>query len=203
MDKEGYVYWQDKTIGGYWQWDDEYYELLTAYSVRRAFVQDFRIVPETKKCDEKEVKRTEDIVITRNTLNVPISKTLTLQFKDQTKSFYDHSISWNVGAHAQVEAGVEPFKVTAGFSIDIGGSHGWGRSDLQEVTKTDTSKVDVPPGKIVKMQLTGLKSVCTFDYIATVELTYSSGESRVVKDHGTYKGVDYGEFYLDTDMDDI
>jgi len=203
VDKDGYVYWQDQTIGGEWQWDNNEYELLTVNTVHAAHIQDFSIVEGTKKCTENEVKRTRDIVRSSNNGSEPKSIMFKLGFREKVTKSFDHSISWNVGAHASVEAGAEPFKVTAGVSVDIGGTHGWGTSTEEEVTKENSETIVVPPGKRVKAVIAGTKKVCSFDYIATVKLTYSTGQSRVVKDYGTYQGVDYGEFDVQVDEEDI
>jgi hypothetical protein len=126
-----------------------------------------------------------------------------LEFKDQTSSYFDHSISWNFGYNVQVEVGVGGLGLTAGYSLDLGGEHGWGGSNSQEMTITRERTYPVPPKTRFTVEMNGVQTTCSFDYIATVKLTYSNGRTRIVRDHGTFKGVDFGEYFIKAKSEDI
>ena len=83
---------------------------------------------------------------------------------------------------------------TFGYSINVGGSHGWGGSESISVVGSETVVKEIPPRSGAKVTMSAQVSHENVPYEAKVRIVYEDNSHRVVTDRGIWKGVSVGKF---------
>lgn len=190
--------------GRTWKWDNNEYKLLLEKGIKAYELIDIKFdFPKASKRAHKTISKKTII----NDGEVEVERQTVISVRVTETSKWDHAISWNAGysSSATVTLGSEAIgtkaEATVGYSIDVGGNHGWGGSSSTEVTHTETITRILPGKSGSEVTMTAITSRQTVPYEAQVRITYDDGTSRVVTDKGKWEGVVVSNF--DTNVGDI
>ncbi|XP_051757545.1 aerolysin-like protein [Ctenopharyngodon idella] len=104
----------------------------------------------------------------------------------------------------EVKAGIPGIlEVSTGYSVTIGAESTYRLEQTDEITETLTTTVDVPPAKVVDVDITIGRATFDLPYTGTVKITCKNGSVLEYETEGTYKGVTYTDIKVNTKESDL
>ncbi|KAK9972380.1 hypothetical protein ABG768_025687 [Culter alburnus] len=114
------------------------------------------------------------------------------------------SYSFTETFSVEVKAGIPGIlEVSTGYSITIGEESTYSLEQTDEITETLTTTVDVPPAKVVNVDITIGRATFDLPYTGTVKITCKNGSVLEYETEGTYKGVTYTDIKVNTKESDL
>ena len=99
-----------------------------------------------------------------------------------------------------VTAGIPDLvEVTGGYSVTVGSEQSTSMTSEETVTESDSTKVTVPAGKMVTIDISVGRAVIDLAYSATVKVTCLNGSKLYFSSTGNYTGVAYTAVNVKTD----
>ena len=147
VDKDGYVYHREHSFASNWYWDNNQYKLLVEKGIKAYKLIDINYdFPRANKRERKTIS--EKTVI--NHSNNEVQRRTSISVTVTESSDWHHGISWNVEHSGSFTISVGPealagsVEQTFGYSISLGGNHGWGGTSATTVTNSETVVVPLP-----------------------------------------------------------
>lgn len=132
----------------------------------------------------------------------PITKHVTLEYKNSTTTTWDASLSWTVGIKVTIEVDAIPLveKGSVELSAEFGGSYEWGETKTDEQTLTESDDYVVKGKHKLIVRKLATKGHCDVPYSYTQTYTLYDGSviGPITKYDGVYKGVNCFDFYTDS-----
>ncbi|XDV19351.1 hypothetical protein PO909_024835 [Leuciscus waleckii] len=120
------------------------------------------------------------------------------------KSSWSMSKTTTSTFNMEVKAGIPSIvEVSAGFSISVGKVSTYGQEHTDERTETLCTDIEVPPGKMVDVDVTIGRATFDLPYTGTVKMTCRNGSVYSYRTKGTYKGITYTDIKVDTKDSDL
>ncbi|XP_051972527.1 aerolysin-like protein [Xyrauchen texanus] len=149
-------------------------------------------VPQVSLEELKAITYTNDTSVTQ-TQDIGISKTVS------TTSSWSVSNNFTATFSMEVKARIpEIAEVSTGFRFTVGTENTYSHEQTEERTETLTSKIEVPPGKKVDVDITIGRSSFDLPYTGTVIITCKNGSVLQYETSGQYKGVTYTDIKVNT-----
>ena len=196
VDKDGYIYYGSTTSGS-WNYDSNEYKILVENGVKEYELLSIKYnIPESTKVIKQTVK---EFTVTNNDNKASTTRT-TLSLSETSSSTWSHAITWGLEHSGSFKISVGPAALagsvekTFGYSINLGGSHGWGGSESISVVGSETVVKEMPPRSEAKVTMSVQVSHENVPYEAKVRIIYADNSHRVVTDRGIWKGVSVGKF---------
>jgi len=153
VDKDGYIYYGS---GYHYDYDYNEYKILVEHDVKEYELLSIEYhISEATKVINQAIKEFTFI----NNDTEPATRRTTLSLSEISSSTWSHAITWGVGQFGSFKISVGPealagsVESTLGYSIKVGGSHGWGGSEEVSVVGSETVIKKVPPKSEAKVTM--------------------------------------------------
>ncbi len=104
----------------------------------------------------------------------------------------------------EVKAGIpEVIDVSTGFSFSVSHESTYSHEQTDETNETLSTTVDVPPKKMVNVEITIGRATFDLPYTGTVKITCKNGSVLQYETKGIYKGITYTDIKVNTKESDL
>jgi len=202
VDKNGYIYYGTlRSRSSSWNYDWNEYKILVEKDIKEYKLLSIKYnIPEATKNIKQSIR---EFTFINDDIETTTRRT-TLSFSETSSSTWSHSITWNTEQSGSFKISVGPqalagsVEQTFGYSIKVGGSHGWGGSLSENVVGSETVVKEMPPKSGAKVTMSVQVSHENVPYEAKVKIVYEDDTHRVVTDKGIWRGVSVGKFRTTT-----